>query len=181
MAMGRRSFMRLWASAAATALVGCAAAPRQARPVSQTDLDAERSRKVVLISRIKPKAGAGREIEAAIREFYAAVRRAEPGCLVNAMHRAAGPPGQNADPNATFQLAGAEPSALVFYEVYRDQESARQHTSTPHFRALMARIGDLIDGRIELEFLQELGSVDRADSRRDSAWSGSSGEKALGG
>jgi quinol monooxygenase YgiN len=119
----------------------------------------------VLISRIKPKPAAERELEAAIREFYVSVRRAEPGCLMNAMHRAASPPGgPNADANTAFAVAGAAPTALVFYEVYRDQEAARQHTDTPHFRVLMARIGNLIDGRIELEFLQALDSVDRGDA-----------------
>lgn len=165
--MLRRSFMGIWASGAVAALVGCTGTQRRAQPGAPLDLEPmDRSQKVVLISRIKPKPGAEREIESAIRAFYVDVRRAEPGCLVNAMHRKAGPPRDpKADPTGAFALADDAPAVLVFYEVYRDQEAARQHTNTAHFRTLMTRIGNLIDGSIELEFLQELDSVDRAGER----------------
>jgi quinol monooxygenase YgiN len=152
--------MRFWIGTAAAALTGCTGVAPRVQRSSQLDADADRSQRVVLISRIKPKAGAEREIEAAISEFYVAVRRDEPGCLMNAMHRPAGPPGNSKGrSNDAFAVTGSAPTVLVFYEVYRDSAAARQHTSTPHFHALMSRIGSLMNGPIELEFLQELDRV----------------------
>lgn len=121
---------------------------------------AARSQKVVLISRIKPKPGAAGEVAAAISAFYLQVRADEPGCLVNVMHRAAAPPGPSGTATTgAFASSDADRESLVFYEVYRDSQAARAHTGTPHFHALMARIAPLIDGRIELEFLQEVDSA----------------------
>jgi quinol monooxygenase YgiN len=115
---------------------------------------------VVLISRIKPKPGAGGEVEAAIGAFYLRLRAAEPGCLINVMHRAAAPPAPSGTASTgAFAASDADRESLVFYEVYRDAQAARAHTSTPHFHALMAQIAPLIDGQIELEFLQEIASA----------------------
>ena len=125
-----------------------------------TSSTAARSQKVVLISRIKPKPGAAREVEAAIGAFYLRLREVEPGCLINVMHRAAGPPGPSRTASTgAFASSDADRESLVFYEVYRDAQAARAHTSTPHFHALMAQIASLIDGQIELEFLQEIASA----------------------
>jgi quinol monooxygenase YgiN len=112
-------------------------------------------RKVVLISRIKARAGRGTELESAIREFYRKVREAEPGCLVNVMHRPAPPPGRG-ESGGGFALSSAQADTFVFYEVYADAAAAAGHTKTPHFQALMARLDGVIDGKIELEFLDEL-------------------------
>lgn len=112
-------------------------------------------RKVVLISRIKARAGRGNELESAIHEFYRKVREAEPGCLVNVMHRPAPPPGR-AEGDGGFTLSSAQTDTFTFYEVYADAAAAAGHTKTPHFQALMAKLDGLIDGKIELEFLDEL-------------------------
>lgn len=117
--------------------------------------DVEPQRKVVLISRIKVLPGRGNELELAISEFYRKVRESEPGCLVNLMHRAAPRPARG-DAGGSFASASAQADTFVFYEVYADASAAAAHTKTPHFQALMAKLDALIDGKIELEFLDEL-------------------------
>ena len=123
------------------------------RPSAGAEVPAPR--KVVLISRIKARAGRGNELESAIHEFYRKVREAEPGCLVNVMHRPAPPPGRGAA-GGGFALSSAQADTFIFYEVYADAATAAGHTKTPHFQALMAKLDGLIDGKIELEFLDEL-------------------------
>jgi quinol monooxygenase YgiN len=53
-------------------------------------------------------------------------------------------------------LSSAQADTFVFYEVYADAGAAAAHTKTPHFQALMAMLAGLIEGKIELEFLDEL-------------------------
>lgn len=113
-------------------------------------------RKVVLISRIKVRAGRGNELESAIHEFYGKVREAEPGCLVNVMYRPAPPPGRTEGGGGGFALSSAQADTFTFYEVYADAAAAAGHTKTPHFQALMAKLNGITDGKIELEFLDEL-------------------------
>jgi quinol monooxygenase YgiN len=108
---------------------------------------------VVLVSRIKVKPGAEAKFEAAIRDFYAQMRLHDPGSIANIMYRQAGPPGPGEGP---FGRTPPKQGVFVFYEVYADQAAAQAHTQTPHFKAFMARSADLIDGKIELEFLEEI-------------------------
>ena len=112
-------------------------------------------RKVVLISRLEVRPGRGNELESAIREFYGKVRESEPGCLVNVMHRPAPAPGRR-EAGGAFASASAQADTFVFYEVYADAAAAAGHTKTPHFQALMAKLYGLIDGKIELESLEEI-------------------------
>jgi quinol monooxygenase YgiN len=125
------------------------------RPPAGAEIEA--GRKVVLISRIKARPGRGNELESAIREFYLKVREAEPGCLVNVMHRPAPPPGRG-EGSGGFALSSAQADTFIFYEVYADAAAAAGHTRTPHFQVLMKKLEGVIDGKIELEFLDEIAA-----------------------
>jgi len=106
----------------------------------------------VLISKIHSKPGKRADIEQLIREFYAEVRRKEPGCLINVMHRPAPQSGKSAAGNFTSSEADAD--TLIFYEVYRDAAAGRRHPTTPHFAQMMTRLQDLMTAPIELQFLE---------------------------
>ncbi len=111
------------------------------------------SPEVVLISRIKVKSGQEQAFTDLIRDFYAEVRRSEPGALTNIMYVPTAPPdGETSRDN----LALTEGRGFVFYEVYRDAEAARNHPGTPHFAAFMAAAQPLMDGPVELEFVHEV-------------------------
>jgi quinol monooxygenase YgiN len=115
---------------------------------------------VVLISRIHVKPGQEHQFEDTLRRFYDKMRRAEPGCLVNAMFRPSGAPGggtgTQGESGPGFARAGIDAHTYVFYEVYRDATAARHHPTTPHFKWLMEHLRPLTEGQIELEFLQEV-------------------------
>ena len=128
-------------------LVGFASVMLSGRAWGQ-DMPA-RDRQVVLVSGIKVKAGQEARFEAAVRDFYAAVSRGEPGCLVNIMYRPAPPPG------GKTVIGQATANRYVFYEIYRDPESARTHPKTPHFQHFMTVAAPLMDGPIDLQFLEE--------------------------
>jgi quinol monooxygenase YgiN len=108
---------------------------------------------VILISQIKVKPGAAAQFEAAVKDFYAEMRSHEPGCLANIMHSPAEPPGAA---GGAFDLIPPSADTYFFYEVYADEEAAAAHPQSDGFGVFMRRTADLIDGRIELQFLREI-------------------------
>lgn len=125
---------------------------------------------VVLISRMRAKAGKLHELQTVLQEFYESVRVKEPGCLINIMHAVSVPPRPTGSGPAgglsaqdagdlTFTVAPSVAGELVFYEVYRDPAAAAAHTATPHFLRLKERLKGLVDGPIQLEFLKEVAGV----------------------
>lgn len=70
------------------------------------------------------------EFEAAMREFIPIVKAKEPGCLVYSLTRA------NDGPANEF----------VMMEQYASQADLDAHNATPHFQALIAKIGGLLAG-----------------------------------
>jgi quinol monooxygenase YgiN len=109
---------------------------------------------VILLSRIRIKSGAEAQFETVIRDLYGEMRRHEPGCRLNIMHRSLGGPPNGDD--GDFASAEGAGGTYVFYEVYESEADGRAHTETAHFAAFIARSRDLIEGKIELEFLDEI-------------------------
>jgi quinol monooxygenase YgiN len=112
---------------------------------------------VTLISRMNAKPGCEDALAALILDFYDEVRAAEPGCLTNIMHRGAveAPPPSG----GMFSFPPTPRGIFIFFEVYADPEAAQHHPTTPHFARMSARLPDLIDGPVEIQFLDRVGGV----------------------
>jgi quinol monooxygenase YgiN len=59
----------------------------------------------------------------------------------------------------TLNVSKKDPTTLVILERYKDRESLDAHSSTPHFKAFQAKIGDLVGGRAEITRMDELASI----------------------
>lgn len=89
---------------------------------------------VVAILRVRE--GKGPKFEGVFRELAAKVRAEEPGNLV-------------------YQLtkSRAEPDTYKVLELYADQDALARHGATDHFRDLGRKMGPLMAGRPEVEYL----------------------------
>jgi quinol monooxygenase YgiN len=94
---------------------------------------------IVVVARIKAKAGSEQKLEEAFRSMIGKVR-AEPGCEQYILHRAL-----------------KDPTQFVFFEVYKDKEALDFHGKTPH----MAELGKSMRELIESTTLDILSEVDR--------------------
>lgn len=96
---------------------------------------------LTVVARIRAAAGRGDALAALLREQVAAVRRAEPGCLVYRPHRST-----------------SDPELFVFYEQYADEAAWDAHRAAPHlaaFRERREREG-LTRGPAEVEICRSL-------------------------
>jgi quinol monooxygenase YgiN len=59
----------------------------------------------------------------------------------------------------TLNVAQSAPNTLVVMERYKDKEALAVHSSTPHFKALMARASEFFSGAPEITILKELASI----------------------
>lgn len=82
---------------------------------------------IVIIARMKAKAGREQELEKAFREMITKVR-GEPGCQQYILHRAI-----------------KDPTQFAFFEVYADKEALDFHGKTPHMAEMRSKLGDLIE------------------------------------
>jgi quinol monooxygenase YgiN len=82
---------------------------------------------IVIIARMKAKAGREQELEKAFREMITKVR-SEPGCQQYILHRAL-----------------KDPTQFAFFEVYADKEALDFHGKTPHMTELRGKLADMID------------------------------------
>lgn len=108
----------------------------------------------IVLSRMRVRPGRETALESVIAELYGEMRRSEPGCRLNIMHRSLGGPDAAEGEGAFGAPAGA--GSYVFYEVYESASDGEAHTQTPHFARFMTRVRGLIDGPIEVEFLNEI-------------------------
>lgn len=51
------------------------------------------------------------------------------------------------------------PSTIVIIERYKDQEALKIHGSTDHFKAFFGKIGGLLAGKPEINYLDEIASI----------------------
>jgi len=96
---------------------------------------------LTVVAKIRAAKGKGDALAALLREQVAAVRAAEPGCLVYRAHR-----------------SPRDPEAFYFYEQYRDDAALEAHRKAPHlatFRERRERDG-LVEGAVEIEIYRSI-------------------------
>ena len=91
---------------------------------------------LTVVARIRAAAGKGDLLAAFLTEQAAAVRAAEPGCLVYRVHRST-----------------KDPLLFLFYETYASDAAYETHRAAPHLSAFRKRREEqgLIDGPVEVE------------------------------
>jgi quinol monooxygenase YgiN len=96
---------------------------------------------ITVIARIRAAKGKGDALAALLTEQAAAVRAAEPGCLLYRPHRST-----------------KDPELFVFYEQYADQAALEVHRKAPHLAAYRERREreGLTDGAVEVDLLRSL-------------------------
>jgi quinol monooxygenase YgiN len=97
---------------------------------------------LTVVARIRAAKGKGDALAALLGEQAAAVRRAEPGCLVYRPHRST-----------------QDPNLFLFYEQYRDDAAFELHRQAPHLAAYRERREreGLTEGAPEIEIYRSLG------------------------
>ena len=95
---------------------------------------------MTVIAKLKIRAGADADFEAAARDMIAHVKANEPGTIVYLCHRST-----------------ADPTVYAFYEVYADQGAFAAHGGSPAMQAFFKKMGGLLDGRPEIELYEEIG------------------------
>lgn len=93
---------------------------------------------ITVIAKLKAKAGSEKALEEAFRSMITKVR-GEPGCAAYVLHRAV-----------------KDPTTFMFYEIYQDQAAFDAHGKTPHMAEMGGKIGGLLDGRPQIDVLEEL-------------------------
>lgn len=89
-----------------------------------------------LVVRFSLLEGQVEAFDALARETLAHVREAEPGTLVYTCHRVEG-----------------DPSARVFYELYRNRDAFEQHERQPHVRRFLSKRDQYLAAEPRVEFL----------------------------
>jgi len=80
------------------------------------------SDEVTVVAKVRAVAGKGDALAALLTQQAAAVRRAEPACLVYRVHR-----------------SQSDPDAFLFYEVYADDAAFQSHGHSAHLAAYRKR------------------------------------------
>jgi quinol monooxygenase YgiN len=96
---------------------------------------------LTVVAKVRAAKGKGDALAALLKEQAAAVRRAEPGCLVYRPHRAT-----------------KDPDLFIFYEQYKDDTAFDAHRKAPHLAAFRERREKegLTEGAVEVEFYRSL-------------------------
>ncbi|MBI1734437.1 MAG: antibiotic biosynthesis monooxygenase [Candidatus Rokubacteria bacterium] len=96
---------------------------------------------LTIVAKVRAAKGKGDALAALLREQAAAVRKAEPGCLVYRPHRST-----------------KDPELFVFYEQYEDDAAFDAHRKAPHLAAFRERRENegLTEGAVEVEFYRSL-------------------------
>ena len=96
---------------------------------------------LTIVAKLRAAKGKGDALAALLVEQAAAVRAAEPGCLVYRPHRST-----------------QDPDVFLFYEMYQDEAALDAHRQAPHllaFRERRQREG-LTEGPVEVEIVRSL-------------------------
>src|SRR2546421_1345208 len=95
---------------------------------------------MVVVAKLKVKAGREAEAEAAFRKQIDFVTREEPGTLAYLLHR-----------------GRKEKSTYLFYERYADAEAFDRHGKTTAMQELFRALQGVLDGAPSIELFDELG------------------------
>lgn len=94
---------------------------------------------ITIIARLKAKPGKESLLAEECKKIIQQVRENEKGCLMYIPH-----------------VAVENPAEIVYMEKYVDKESFDAHLKTPYFKSLARKFGELLDGEIQTQFLEEL-------------------------
>ena len=94
---------------------------------------------ITIAALIKAQEGKAGRMEEEFKKMTVEVQNNEPGNLKYIVHRGID------DPNRFF-----------VYEIYKDEEAIKAHTSTPHFKTLFTTINLLMDGEPDVGHYQEI-------------------------
>ena len=96
---------------------------------------------LTVVARLRAAKGKGDALAALLKEQVAAVRKAEPGCLMYRPHRST-----------------KDPEQFFFYEQYKDEAAFDTHRKNPilaEYRARREKEG-LMDGAVEVEIFRSV-------------------------
>ena len=96
---------------------------------------------MIVVAKLKAKAGEETNMEEALRGMVAKVAQEE-GTLTYTLHR-----------------SQQDPSVFLFYEKYRDAAALKDHSSTSYFKELFANLKPMLDGTPEIEMYDELARL----------------------
>lgn len=100
---------------------------------------------ITVLYRVKMKPGKEDEALAAFRGMVEKAEAKEPGTVAYVLHR-----------------LQDDPSELVFYEVYADDEAFKNHMGTEHMKAMRGAFGDLFDTTtVKMERLERVAGFAR--------------------
>lgn len=96
---------------------------------------------LTVVAKLRAARDKGDALAAFLTEQAAAVRAAEPGCLVYRVHRSTN-----------------DPQAFLFYETYVDEAAYELHRAAPHLAAFRRRREEqgLLDGPVEVEIYRSV-------------------------
>jgi len=96
---------------------------------------------LTVVAKVRAAKGKGDALAALLKEQAAAVRRAEPGCLVYRPHRST-----------------KDPDLFIFYEQYKDDAAFDAHRKAPQLTAFRERREKegITEGAVEVEFYRSL-------------------------
>ena len=94
---------------------------------------------LTVVAKLSAKPGKGDELAGILAEQVAAVRRAEPDCLVYRLHR-----------------SKKDPDRFLFYEQSRSDAAFDLHRKAPHLAAFRDRRDPLVAGPPQVEFYLSL-------------------------
>ena len=96
---------------------------------------------LTVVAKLRAAKGKGDALAALLKEQVAAVRKAEPGCLIYRPHRST-----------------KDPDQFIFYEQYKDEAAFDVHRKNPilaEYRARREKEG-LMEGAVEVEIYRSI-------------------------
>ena len=96
---------------------------------------------MIVIAKIRAKAGKEEELIKAFKEFVPKIE-AEEGCLAYEFHQ-----------------DHKEPSLFITYEKYVDSDAVNNHSTTPHVQEFVPLLLPLIEGQPDLAFYDEVAQI----------------------
>ena len=94
---------------------------------------------ITIAALIKAKEGKGDEIEKELQKMAVEVTTKEPGAIKYVAHRGID-----------------DPTRFFVYEIYKDEEAIKTHTSTAHFKSLSSTIDPLMAEPPDVKHYQEI-------------------------
>ena len=91
-----------------------------------------------IIAKLRIKPGSNADFEATMKALQAKVHADEPGNKLYALHKT------------------DDVNVYVMLERYEDDAALAAHRAAPHFRELGRKLGDYLDGKPDVQRLQEI-------------------------